>query len=191
MVDARIPERYLTDRQILRLSDAERSSLFMATVWSVSNRTDGRIERDDLALIPTFKESTIVKLVQAGLLLPEGADAWIIGDYSRTQTTRTEFEILDNARRREREKKQRQRAKPHDAVPGDVPGGQSRGTSQAGQAGQEGKAGQDYSEALESWIDEATGEVQEPVTSWPTVVPGSGAWSSPDAPGNVVGRRAS
>ncbi len=173
MVDARLPERYLSDRRILRLTDSERSSLFIATLWAVSNRTDGRIERADLDLIPMFRSAAVNTLVIHGLWLPDGEDAWTIADYSRDQTTRHEFEVLENNRRRERTKKARQRAR--QSVPGDVPPGQSPGTAQEGQARQEGQEGRD--------IDPGTGEVHE----WATRTPGepttwvendNGGWSA-------------
>lgn len=178
MVDARLPERYLNDRRILRLSDAQRSTLFMLTVWSVSNRTDGRIEREDLDLIPTVDPKTLPALVRMGLLSVEGANAWLIVDYERDQTTRTEFETLENIRRREREKKRRQRAvSPGGMSPGTVPG------DDTGRTGQEGRTGKDYGEAT---LNQETGEVED----WPVAeIPDSPAdWGSADAPGAVISR---
>jgi hypothetical protein len=165
MVDARLPERYLADRRIMRLSDAERSSLFLATLWSVSNRTDGRIERGDLGIIPLFRQEAVHTLVVHGLWVEAGADAWVIADFARDQTTRDELEVLDNARRRDRDKKRRQRAE-RNGVPGDVPGGLSPGTAQArqGQARQ-GQEGQDLGESY----DPGTGEISD----WPARVPGN------------------
>lgn len=172
VADARIPEQYLTDKRILRLTDTERSSFFMALVWSISNRTDGRIERADLPLIPTFSEKAVAGLVRWGCWESDGVEAWLISDFTRWQTTRSEFEVLDNARRREREKKARQRAKARENIPGDSTGGTSRGTTQArqGQARQEPEQGQ---EGNEIHVDESTGEV----SSWAAVKPGSpGEW---------------
>lgn len=159
VVDARLPERYLNDRRILRLTGDERSSLFMATLWSVTNRTDGRIERSDLAIIQTFRAEHVNALVLHGLWVEAGDDAWMIVDYERDQTSRDEFERLENARRKDREKKARQRAQQR--VPGDVPPGQSPGTAQVrtGQA----RTGKDLG------ADQRTGEL---VSSWPTVTPG-------------------
>jgi hypothetical protein len=171
MADSRIPERYLSDKRVLRLSHGARSSLFMATTWSVSNRTDGRIERADLALIPTFVEGCVSELLAHELWIEDGKDAWIILDFERDQTSRSEFEALDNARRRERDKKRRQRALKKDASPGTIPGdsppGQHRqGKSQARQVlepGQDDRGG----------VNPSTGEV----SSWPTAKPGEpGAW---------------
>lgn len=177
MADARIPEQYLNDRRILRLTDTERSSYFMALVWSISNRTDGRIERGDLPLIPTFAPQAVPGLVRWECWLTDGDDAWLIADFVRWQTSRSEFEVLDNARRREREKKARQRAKAKETVPGDSPGGTSRGTTQArqGQARQRLEQGQDDGEG----IDAHTGEV----TSWPTATPGEPEVWQETAPG--------
>lgn len=176
MADARIPERYLVDRRIMRLTDAERSSLFLATLWSVSNRTDGRIERGDLPIIPMFREEVVHTLVVHGLWVEDGPDAWMIADYQRDQTTRSQFEVLDNNRRRERDKKRRQRSKKEEEVPGDVPGGLSRGTLQArqGQARQ-GQEGQEIAEG----VDPNTGEI----SSWATRKPGDPEQWVETAPG--------
>jgi hypothetical protein len=136
MTDARLPERWLNDRRLLRLSDENFRSFVMALVWSVSNRTDGCIEPEDLALIPTFVVGASDALVKAGLWtrLDYG---WRINDFGITQTSRNDLEVLENNRRRDREKKSRQRAAKaaendscHDDVPRDIPGGHSRGTSQ-------------------------------------------------------------
>ncbi|WP_375236518.1 hypothetical protein [Microbacterium schleiferi] len=166
MADARIPEQYLTDKRILRLTDSERSSFFMALVWSISNRTDGRIERGDLPLIPTFAPAAIPGLVRWECWVVDGADAWRIADYARWQTTRSEFEVLDNARRRDREKKARQRAKakesPGGQSPGNVPGDMT-GKARQGQARQETGKENDEVEA-----DPTTGEIAD----WATRVPG-------------------
>ncbi|WP_405372290.1 MULTISPECIES: hypothetical protein [unclassified Microbacterium] len=122
-MDARIPERYLMDRRIVRLSASARASYFMATLWAVSNRTDGRIERDDIALIPTFDAASVDALVDAELWNVGDGDTWIIADYLSTQTSRADFEVLENARRADREKKRRQRAaKSANESPGASPG---------------------------------------------------------------------
>ena len=143
-MDARMPERYLVDRRIVRLTDAQRSSYLMATLWSVSNRTDGRIERADLALIPTFDQGSVDALVRAGLWERDASsDAWLIDDYMTTQTSRADFEVLENARRADREKKRRQRAAKAESdsrgaspghVPGDSTGKDRQGKDRQGQA---------------------------------------------------------
>ncbi len=113
----------------------------MALVWSVSNRTDGRIEQEDLELIPRFAAYAPAALVKAGLwtAIDHG---WRITEFAVTQTSQSELELLENNRRREREKKARQRASKaagdsqdtelsQGTVPGDVPGDVSQGTAQA------------------------------------------------------------
>ena len=47
MTDARLPEPWLSDRRLSRLSDAHYRSYIQALLFSVSNRTDGVIEPDD------------------------------------------------------------------------------------------------------------------------------------------------
>jgi hypothetical protein len=98
-------------------------------MWSVENRTDGVIEPEDLGLIPGFTRCTEDELVAAGLWT-QIERRWLISEFSSTQTTRAEHEILERARTREREKKARQRAAraaddgfvPRDIPPGSVPG---------------------------------------------------------------------
>lgn len=170
MTDARLPERYLMDRRIIRLSDADFRSFVMAMLWSVSNRTDGEVATDDLALIPGFVGTAATSLEIAGLWTSHG-DGWTITDYDNTQTSRHDLEVLDNARRADREKKRRQRADrkgdgpSFSASPGDVPGDMSRGTTQD----RTGQARQGQAEYLEpSGLDQTetvnhqTGEVSEP-----------------------------
>ena len=135
MTDARFPERWLQDRRVLRLSDAGFRLFVLSLAWSVSNRTDGVIYDDDLALMTTTDPDRSGELVKAGLWLRE-RDRWLIVDFLDTQTSRDEHEMLAGARRRAREKKARQRAKqasPDGAVPGDGPGDMSRGQHRIGQ----------------------------------------------------------
>lgn len=126
MTDARFPERWLTDRRLLRLSDRHFRVFVSTLAWSVSNRTDGVIEHDDLPLVPVQDASPMdaAALVAAGLWTDESR-GWRVVDFDSSQSSRHELEILENARRREREKKARQRARraAEDAdVPGDRPG---------------------------------------------------------------------
>ncbi|PZF63337.1 hypothetical protein DEI81_07985 [Curtobacterium sp. MCBD17_013] len=181
MTDARLPERYLSDRRVLRLSADEYRAWSFATLWSVSNRTDGLILADEVPLVPFLTDEIAATLVTRELWTVVD-DGWLISDFEQNQTSRHELEVLENARRREREKKQRQRAGRGSSsgdtpsftdVPGDVPGGLSRGTSRGrvpeDSTGQEGQAGRDQ----ESWfVDNETGEVSAP----PAVVPA--AWGS-------------
>lgn len=144
MTDARLPERWLMDRRINRLSDREFRAFVMSLMWSVSNRTDGRILPEDLPLIPgAVSGADADALVKVGLWDSRNP-GWQITDFGASQTSRHELEVLENMRLRERQKKSRQRAaarkaaeseaeKPADqeSVPGDSPGDVSPGTAQA------------------------------------------------------------
>jgi hypothetical protein len=128
MTGARLPERWLSDRRLSRLSDAHYRSYIQALLFSVSNRTDGVIEPDDLALIPHFAPGAVNAFL-AQELWSARQHGWFITDWSTTQTMRSELEVLENARARERRKKQRQRGKAADddvASPGSRPPGQKK-----------------------------------------------------------------
>lgn len=109
MTDARFPERWLTDKRIMRLSPEHFRAFITSLTWSVSNRTDGVIEPDDLALIPHFATGSAQALVDAGLW---GAreHGWRIWDYENTQTTRERLAQLEEARTKDRERQARHRA---------------------------------------------------------------------------------
>ncbi len=143
MTDARLPERWLVDRRLLKLSDSAHRTFITALLWSVANRTDGRFEIDDIELMPRARPGDVVELLAAGLFLRDGSQLFL-PDFAATQTSRDELEVLENARRRDREKKARQRAEKN-GVPGDSPpgspSGRVPGTAQAGR--QDRKAGQD------------------------------------------------
>lgn len=109
MTDARFPERWLSDRRLLRLSDAGFRLFAVGLLWSVSNRTDGLLDPHDLAMCASADPARAAELERAGLWEPAG-DGWLIVDYAATQTSAHDLAVLDNARRRDREKKARQRA---------------------------------------------------------------------------------
>ncbi|GGL88579.1 hypothetical protein GCM10009706_29060 [Curtobacterium citreum] len=170
MTDARFPERYLSDRRVLRLTADEFRGWAFATIWSVSNRTDGVILSDELLLVPFMSASTAQKLEASGLWAADG-NGWVIADFPQTQTSRHELEVLDNARRREREKKARQRAAKTGApvsfsdVPGDGPGGSSRGMSRGHVP--EDNTGRTGREEEKWFVDNETGEITDPAPSVP------------------------
>lgn len=204
MTDARIPERYLNDRRILKLTDTERSSYFMAGVWSVSNRTDGKFDDGDLDLIPTFSKSAIKSLIGSGLWA-RSADGYVDTEFMRVNTSRDDLEVLDNIRRADREKKARLAAHKkgnHDLcypgvcefLPGDIPGESSRGAHRRG----EDRTGKDNTgvsfdenppsggfaeEVTNVSFSQQSGEVFD----WDTAPIPGGDWGSADAPGNVIG----
>ena len=136
MTDARFSERWLNDRRFLRLPDDAFRLFVLSLAWSVSNRTDGRLYDDDLALIPGVPRdvpgayddsglpvvprdvpSPVLALVKAGLW-ERVTDNWLIAEFEATQTTMADLAILENSRRRERDKKRRQRAKAAGLSPG-------------------------------------------------------------------------
>ena len=138
MTDARLPERWLNDRRLQRLSADHYRTFINALLYSVANRTDGRIEREDIALVPHWSGNAAQALVDAKLFTPD-RNGWLIADYAATQTSRSELETLENIRARDREKKARKRALaaavtgecPGDS-PGEASGGSVPGTAQAG-----------------------------------------------------------
>lgn len=189
MTDLRVPERYLMDRRIARLQPADFCSFVMASLWSVSNRTDGALEPEDLPLVPMFNKASIPALVERGLW-NEVADGWVIADYAKDQTSKHDLEVLENARRADREKKARQRAQAKAEKqpsfsdgPRDTPREISPGGHRTGQA----REGEGYEEAT---VDERTGEVTDiAVPSWPVAaIPQSkscrvcGTYLEPDFP---------
>jgi hypothetical protein len=157
MTDARFPERWLNDRRILRLSDAAHRLFVTALAWSVSNRTDGVIDDDDLPLIPGVDVDRARELDRAGLW-DRYSDHWLILDYDSTQTTRDQLDRLDRVRRAEREKKARQRERKaaredveqvDSGNDGDCPPALSPGTVPRDDTGQD-RQGKDRQGALEA-----------------------------------------
>jgi len=113
MTDARFPERWLSDKRILRLNAEHFRSFLMSLTWSVSNRTDGIIEPEDLALIPHFAKGSAQAFIDAGLWAPQG-HGWSICDFENTQTTAQQLDHLFTARAKGRERQARHRAKQSD-----------------------------------------------------------------------------
>lgn len=139
MTDARFPERWLNDRRVLRLADAEFRTFVTTLAWSVSNRTDGAISTDDLCFVLGSSVGSAPGLVRAALWTLQD-NGWHINDYATTQTSAHELEILDNYRRTERVKKAKHRgAKANLPTPdpetdtsdvhGDMSTGRSTGTA--------------------------------------------------------------
>jgi hypothetical protein len=103
----------------------------VSLVWSVSNRTDGLLTVEDLQFISGFEPGSVIALEAKGLWRKVASSQWLILDFGSSQTSRDDLELLDNARRRDREKKQRQRSarKAGSAlVPSSGTGEMSRGT---------------------------------------------------------------
>jgi hypothetical protein len=109
VTDARFPERWLSDKRLMRLSPEHFRAFMTSLAWSVSNRTDGVIEPEDLALIPHFATGAAQAFVDAGLW---GAreHGWYINGFETTQTTREQLAHLEEARAKGRERQARHRA---------------------------------------------------------------------------------
>lgn len=110
MTDARMPERWLSDRRLLRLSDPAFRLFVLGLMWSVANRTDGTLYDDDLLLMPTVDAASAAELAKAGLWQRE-RDTWIVADFATTQTSADELSALEAMRKSARERKARERAR--------------------------------------------------------------------------------
>jgi hypothetical protein len=185
VTDARFPERFLTDRRVLRLSAVDFRSYVTSLTWSVANRTDGVILPEDLDLIPHFAPGSPSGLVEQSLWV-EADSGWTIADWDATQTSKHELEVLENARRREREKKKRQRSTPtfpKGTVPGDVPGDVSLGKAQdrTGKDRQGVEGSEVAAEDDTTWAEEArdyTAVQIDALASWAASAPAATASSS-------------
>lgn len=124
VTDVRLPEKWLNDRRLVKLSDPAYRLFVASLLWSVTNRTDGMIETADLPTIPHVDTSHVSELV-AGRLWRDISGGWVIADYSATQTARGELERLETIRRGDRERKARERATKASSqhVPPDVSAG--------------------------------------------------------------------
>lgn len=101
MTDARFPVNWLTDRRLLKLSDAGFRLFANALMWSVSNMTDGLIEYGDIAMIPGYAPGLEAGLTEGGLWLAKPG-AWLITVFDDTQTSAAEHEALARARNKNR-----------------------------------------------------------------------------------------
>jgi hypothetical protein len=108
MTDARYPERWLTDRRVLQLSDGGYRLFVTALAWAVANRTDGVLYDEDLTLMPKADASHADEVAKSGLWNRE-LDRWLIVDFVDTQTPRDQLEGLDRKRRQDRQRARRYR----------------------------------------------------------------------------------
>src|SRR4051812_26062008 len=180
MTDARLPERWLNDRRVIRLTDGAFRTFVTSLVWSVANRTDGVIDPDDLDLVHGASRDKVPELVAAGLYEPHGS-VHLIVDFTATQTSRDQLLRLENVRRQEREKKARQRARKSEESehlsPGMSPGTPSPGTVPGDRTGQDRQDRQALTGApiLQEGDAAGSGAALDDC-DWPPVrLPGSGA----------------
>lgn len=79
----------------------------LATAWSVTNMTDGRIEKEDLYLIPFASEDEPPALVKLGVWSITDT-GWLISDFLSTQTSAAQLEAsLLNRRKADAERQRK------------------------------------------------------------------------------------
>jgi hypothetical protein len=182
VTDARLPERWLNDRRLLRLPDDAFRLFVTSLMWSVANKTDGVLYDDDLPLIPSANPSLAGQLAKAGLWKREW-DRWLIVEFEETQTTRADLEALARGRRAQRDKKRRQRATKAaraSSVPGDVPGDTPRtGQDRTGKAPRNVVPGKERAEVEDSLDGSAPKATTQGGPGGRRVPPGTVAGSSP------------
>lgn len=110
VTDARFPDRWLTNRQILGLpSDAFRLYV-IANAWAVSNRTDGRLDATDIAMMPDpAMESDRCLLLQAGLWTKRDDGSYSIAGFTNVQTTAAQLAQLEKKQSDDRLRKRKPR----------------------------------------------------------------------------------
>jgi hypothetical protein len=148
VTDARYPDRWLSDRRLLRLSGDAFKLYVTSLVWAVTNRTDGELLRTDLPLIPGVDVRCAAELVAAELWQRE-TDGWLIVDFATTQTSRSELDAWYEKRRRDRERMAAKRAAVARQVAGqsrdmspDVPKDRTGQDRTGGLEGRDGRNGQ-------------------------------------------------
>lgn len=115
MVSANIPEQWLTNATILRLSDRAYRHHCMLLTWSVSNRTNGHVPGDIPLLQIGITNDGLQEVAKAGLLEANG-DGWVLTQYEQTQSSAEQISsALDNLRSGARDRKRKSRAKQRDA----------------------------------------------------------------------------
>lgn len=99
----------------------------LALAWSVSNRTDGRLEVADLDMVPGCTLDTAEALVAAGLwTAAEDGTGWTIADFLSTQTSRDQLEGLELKKRQDAERARAYRSRKKSADHVSASGEESR-----------------------------------------------------------------
>lgn len=136
MTDARLPDRWLSDRRFLRLSGEAFKLYAVMLLFSVANRTDGHIDDEDMALLPGVDPGNVAELDDVGIVEPTD-DGWLLTEFASTQTSRAELEAGEESRRLERLRKAREREQKAAAKAGaDGSDGQSKDLSSGTSGGQ-------------------------------------------------------
>lgn len=115
MTDARLPEHWLTDPRMDRLSDRAWRTFTGSLMWSASQGTDGWIPRTSMRWVHPegVDEQTRGELVGAGLWVV-GADGVSIQDWERSQSLAADVE---RQRERNRAKNKALRDRKRQATP--------------------------------------------------------------------------
>lgn len=101
MTDARLPERWLNDIRLRKLTAPEFRTYMVVLLWCVANRTNGRLEADNVPFIPDADGGHAGRLVELNLWAPVPG-GWIIVDFSSTQTSREQLEGLELKKQQDR-----------------------------------------------------------------------------------------
>lgn len=109
-MDARFPDRWLMDRRVMALPAESFRDFVTSLTWSVSNMTDGKITRADLAFVPAFNASSINQLVHSDLWDQLDGNSWQIIDFTKTQSSKAELEAYFNKKSYDREYQAKKRA---------------------------------------------------------------------------------
>lgn len=158
MVSANIPEQWLSNATILRLTDRAYRHHAVLLTWSVSNRTNGFIP-GDIALLQTGISDDGVGEVEAAGLLERDGSGWRLTQYDRTQSSAEMIESsLANLRKASRESSRRHREK-RKAEQGSSTDGDVTVTSPPESKAKESKAGK--SKSLDNRSSSSRSEVQD------------------------------
>ncbi|MGR7023750.1 hypothetical protein [Geodermatophilus sp. URMC 62] len=142
MTDARLPERWLLDRRLLRISGDAYRTFTQLLLFAVANRTDGVIDLTDLDLIPCTRREDVPALERMELVEVDG-DRLTLVDFALTQTSREQLEAAEAAREaeraadRERKRRKREEARAEPVSPGTSDRTSDRNPNQKHRTGQD------------------------------------------------------
>lgn len=108
VTDARFPDRWMLDRRVMTLPPGAFRTYVLSLTWAVSNRTDGHLGPDELAMVPGGGVSDAHRdlFVQKELWAKQ-ADGYLILDFLTTQTSAAKLLADEEYAARERQRKRR------------------------------------------------------------------------------------
>lgn len=117
MTDARFPERWLMDKRIIGLSNSAFRTFVLGMTFSVANRLDGYVERDDLTIVHGADPSDVPELIKSGLWSEaDDVGIWIEG-FTKVQTSAAQLEGLEHKKQQDAHRAKRYRDKKKDSDP--------------------------------------------------------------------------